>query len=316
MKKNFKDGGVPLKKKDYELFLSVSGVKQRYIDAAVDLLENGRRYNGESRQEREKHLSMLMLNKYIALLDNGAEADMVMEWWNSYKKIDTRIKGDFHVHTVFSDGADTVETMVREAARIGYKWIVLSDHSPVEGNPFRLDEDKFSRFMDEAEGVREKTGMTVYRAVEADISETGELMIPDRWRKQLDFVIASLHESISDYDDALKRIDSATKDPLVRIFAHPFFGLDKNYDRSYIDSLLRILNRNSTAVEFNLSPRFLMNNIELMKVPAVRETETVFSTDSHFVGNLYLMRFASLFMDNAGGAVTEKNLNLKEKIDL
>jgi len=39
------------------------------------------------------------------------------------------IKGDLHVHSTFSDGTDTVETMARKAKEMGYEWLVISDHA-------------------------------------------------------------------------------------------------------------------------------------------------------------------------------------------
>jgi len=33
------------------------------------------------------------------------------------------------VHSTFSDGTDTVETMARKAKEMGYEWLVISDHA-------------------------------------------------------------------------------------------------------------------------------------------------------------------------------------------
>src|SRR5437773_6728507 len=39
------------------------------------------------------------------------------------------LQGAFHVHTVASDGANTLEEMVGHAARMGLKYVGISDHS-------------------------------------------------------------------------------------------------------------------------------------------------------------------------------------------
>ena len=40
------------------------------------------------------------------------------------------IRGDLHVHTVMSDGHATMRELAREAKRLGYEYIGLTDHSP------------------------------------------------------------------------------------------------------------------------------------------------------------------------------------------
>src|SRR5699024_4341517 len=39
------------------------------------------------------------------------------------------IKGDLHMHTVYSDGAYSVRDMVEAARQKGYEYIVITDHS-------------------------------------------------------------------------------------------------------------------------------------------------------------------------------------------
>ena len=40
------------------------------------------------------------------------------------------IRGDLHMHSLWSDGRDTIETMVAECHAIGYEYIAITDHSP------------------------------------------------------------------------------------------------------------------------------------------------------------------------------------------
>src|ERR1700676_4527774 len=43
------------------------------------------------------------------------------------------LRGDFHMHTTASDGADTLEAMVAAAAARGYEYHAISDHSRGRG---------------------------------------------------------------------------------------------------------------------------------------------------------------------------------------
>ena len=305
---------------NYESFLKISGVGNSYLEYALNYLAEHilplKRgiYNGEERDKREKHLSLMMLNKFIKLMGEGEDAETLLNYWNTFRHIESRIRGDFHIHTIFSDGMNTVNEIISEAEKIGYSWIVFSDHSPVKGNNYRLDNDKFSRFIDAATAASFKTPLSVYKSIEADISPEGVLMFPDRWLKDLDFIIVSMHENITDYNKTLRRIETAVKEPEVKVFAHPFYGLDHNYNTDYLENLLDILEETDTAVEFNFAPQYVMRNFELLDKCRERTLKVVLSTDTHFLDNLYLMRFASAFSDLFHDNFAERNLNLHENL--
>src|SRR4051812_13491558 len=45
----------------------------------------------------------------------------------------TLLRGETHLHTLHSDGADTVADMLAACARAGYDFAVLTDHSTTSG---------------------------------------------------------------------------------------------------------------------------------------------------------------------------------------
>ena len=49
------------------------------------------------------------------------------------------IKGDFHVHTDWSDGRDSIEAMAKAAKALGYKYLGVADHSVGRGIAHGLD---------------------------------------------------------------------------------------------------------------------------------------------------------------------------------
>lgn len=302
---------------DYYQFLRLSGVEDVFIQKAIAfLLGNGLEsdksfYNGEYRMDRKKHLSMLMLNKYITVLRNKVESSSILEWWKSIKLIDKKIRGDLHVHTIYSDGTGDLDELVRYAEHIGYSWIGFSDHSPGKGNPFRITKTSFRERHRRISELRKTTRIDIHESLEADISSSGALMFPDSFRESLDFVIASLHEDIVDEEEALKRIEKALEDPLVIAFAHPYYGIRNHASETYMKNLLYIVKSKGKAIEFNLAPQFLLRNMELADLCRGMDIPAVFSTDSHFVSSLILMRFASLYYPKI---VNARILNLQNSI--
>ena len=39
------------------------------------------------------------------------------------------LRGDLHLHTNYSEGRDSLETMVKKAEAMGYEYIAVTDHS-------------------------------------------------------------------------------------------------------------------------------------------------------------------------------------------
>jgi len=51
------------------------------------------------------------------------------------------IRGDLQMHTVESDGKNTLKEMAAQAARLGYEYIAVTDHSSHIGVTQGLDEE-------------------------------------------------------------------------------------------------------------------------------------------------------------------------------
>ena len=303
---------------DLHQFLAISGVDLEYIERAVSYVSKDNSgslsgfCNGESKEDRVSHLSFLMMNKYLNLLENKDESLDILKWWNKVKAVNKSIKGDFHVHTIYSDGTGTLQEFVQLAKEIGYKWIGFSDHSPYLGNTLRLNTKKFKDRHSQILKMRENSDLYIYESIEADISSEGSLMFPDSWRGTLDFAIISLHEDITKYKIVLKRIEKALKDPLVVSFSHPYFGLKDGFSDSYIKELLQIVKSSGKAIEINLAPQFLLRNLQLTALCREMDIPVVFSSDSHFVKSLNLMKFASIYYP---GLIGNNILNLKDSVD-
>ncbi len=75
------------------------------------------------------------------------------------------LKGDLHLHTVFSDGYVWPSFRVYEANRDGLDFIALTDHIDYEGNPKELERD-YNKAFDLAVAAAEGTRLIVLRGGE------------------------------------------------------------------------------------------------------------------------------------------------------
>jgi len=134
-----------------------------------------------------------------------------------------RIQGFFHAHTVYTDGAGTVEEMVAAARGQGYRYIGLSDHSQSAFYVNGLKEDRIRAQWREIDDVQKRySDIHIFKGIEADILPDGSMDYPDALLAQFDFVIASVHSRFNlSEDEQTRRICRALSNRYVTMLGHP-----------------------------------------------------------------------------------------------
>ncbi|WP_434640692.1 DNA polymerase/3'-5' exonuclease PolX [Thermoanaerobacterium thermosaccharolyticum] len=132
------------------------------------------------------------------------------------------IKGVFHVHTIYSDGANTLSEMVNAARDRGYKIIGITDHSKSAFYANGLKEEDVLRQLDEIDELNHKyADIKILKGIESDILRDGSLDYDEDILKRFDFVIASVHSSFKmSKDDMTERIIKAIKNRYTKIIGH------------------------------------------------------------------------------------------------
>jgi DNA polymerase (family 10) len=133
------------------------------------------------------------------------------------------IQGFFHAHTVYTDGAGTVEEMVRAARERGYRYIGVSDHSQSAFYVNGLKEERIRDQWAEIDDVQKRySDIHVFKGIEADILPDGSMDYPDDLLAQFDFVIASVHSRFNlSEEDQTRRICRALSNRYVTMLGHP-----------------------------------------------------------------------------------------------
>ena len=133
------------------------------------------------------------------------------------------VKGDLHVHSVWSDGNHTIRELAEAAQALGYEYIAVCDHAWNSKIARGLDESAIAQRQKEIGQVnRELEGFMVLSGIECNIDPVGNLDIPDKILGDLDVVMASVH---SDLDmpsaEMTKRLIAALHNEQVDILGHP-----------------------------------------------------------------------------------------------
>ena len=133
------------------------------------------------------------------------------------------IRGTFHVHTAASDGRATLEEMVKTAENLHWEYVGITDHSKSSFQANGLDEEQLLKQFKQIQKLNNshKYKIHVFAGVECDILPNGKLDFSDDLLKQLDFVIASVHSSLSQNEKAMtKRLIRAIENPYTTMLGH------------------------------------------------------------------------------------------------
>jgi DNA polymerase (family 10) len=200
------------------------------------------------------------------------------------------IRGDLHCHTNASDGSHTIEAVVAAAAKRGYDYVAICDHSPSARVARGLDAAKLAAHVKNIRAVgRKHPSITVLAGSECDILPDGRLDYPDEVLAQLDLVIASVHSAFKQpRREMTRRIVSALANPHVTILAHPtgrVLGERAPYAVD-LDDVFRAAKRYGKAVEINAYPERLdLNDVNARRARDLGVPLAV-STDTHVLDDL------------------------------
>src|SRR5215208_3841515 len=131
------------------------------------------------------------------------------------------IRGDLHMHTVASDGRNTIEEMAESARERGYTYAAITDHSASHGFGDHVDPDELLRQVERVRAVELK-GFTLLAGTEVNVLTDGSLDYADEVLEQLDWVVPSVHTSFRmGAREMTERIVHALEHPLVDALGHP-----------------------------------------------------------------------------------------------
>jgi len=195
------------------------------------------------------------------------------------------VRGDLHVHTNYSDGRGTIETMAAAAISLGYEYLVFCDHSQslkvANGlSPARLEEK-----LEAVRAADEKYDeIHLLCGSEVDILKDGSLDYEDALLAELDFVVASIHTSFNVGEEAMtERVVRAMNNPYVRTIAHPT-GRILNRREPYavdVSRLIREAKATNTALELNAYPDRLDLSVPYVREAVEAGVSVTIDTDAH-----------------------------------
>lgn len=225
------------------------------------------------------------------------------------------IRGDLHAHTLWSDGQDTVEAVVRAARHLGYEYIAITDHSPHAATSRTLDEARLLEQRAEVDRLRRRfPDIAILQGIEVDIRPDGGLDLPDHALEPLDIVLASLHDPAGQNRDQLTaRYLKAIRHPLVDVITHPTSRLVGRRDGLDIDveAVFAAAVESATALEIDGAPAHLDMDGHLARKAIDAGALVAIDSDAHRASSLGLQMRLGIGTARRGRVTADRVLNAK-----
>jgi DNA polymerase (family 10) len=200
------------------------------------------------------------------------------------------VRGVFHNHTTYSDGAATLEEMALAAKALGFEYLGIGDHSQsltvARGMPPHVVRKQWAEI--DALNAR-LTGIRVLKGVECDILADGSLDYPDDLLAGFDYVVASVHTLFGMPEPEMTaRVCRALSHPRVTMLGHSTgrLLLRREGYRIDLDEVLKAAARHRKMIEINAQPTRLDLDWVYVKRAKAMGIPIVINPDAHSTGEL------------------------------
>lgn len=205
------------------------------------------------------------------------------------------IRGDFHMHTLASDGRNEIEQMVGAARGLGYEFLCITDHSESSVIANGQSPKRLAKQIEQIRRIGAKLkGITLLAGAEVDILADGSLDFDDKLLADLDYVVASIHSGMtSPREKVTMRTLKAMESPYVSCIGHPTGRLLGQREAMDLDiaAVIEQAAQTHTAMEINANPYRLDLKDLHCKMATEAGVKLAIGTDAHSTEGLGLMHF-------------------------
>ncbi len=284
--------------KAHNVALRQRALKMKYTlnEYSLAELEGGKPVAGKTEEEIYAKLKL----DYIPpeMRENLGEIDLAEKHALPTLITQEDIRGDVHMHTVETDGKNTIEEMAKAARARGYQYMAITDHSKNLAFANGLDDQRaIAHIARIREAGKKVDGITIFAGIEVDILADGDLDLSDDVLAQMDIVIASVH-SVFNQESAkmTDRLLKAISNPNTSLLGHPTGRMQLRRDAYPFDmhAILTAAAKHKVAMELNAYPdRLDLNDVHLRQAKQ-QGVKIVINTDSHHTSHMEKMRYGIL----------------------
>jgi DNA polymerase (family 10) len=213
----------------------------------------------------------------------------------------------------------TILEMAQAAQALGMQYIVITDHSFSLGIANGLTAERLQEQVEEIRqanaavsgAIKGQPGFRILHGTEMEIRVDGSLDFPDEVLAGLDFVIASLHVSLSQSrQDVTRRLLQAIENPHVDMIGHPTGRLlpERAGADLDMDEILAAAAQTGTILEINANPRRLDLRDSHVRLAVEKGIKLAINTDAHHADQ-FTLRHYGVATAQRGWATAEDVVN-------
>ena len=230
------------------------------------------------------------------------------------------LKGCFHNHTTASDGRNTLEEIAEESDQRGWEYLGIADHSKASFQANGLDEERLLKQIAAIKELNEsgKFRVHLFSGSEVDILSGGRLDFEDEVLEQLDYVVASVHNGLSQDEDTMtERLIRAIEHPAVTMIGH-LSGrllLRREASKMKVQKIIDAALANKTILELNANPMRLDMDWRHWRRAAERGLMCCINPDAHALHH-FDYQLAGVHAARKGWLTRENVLNTRPLVEI
>lgn len=222
------------------------------------------------------------------------------------------IKAIIHSHSNWSDGSYIIEEMAKACIEKRFEYMVISDHSKSAFYANGLTEERIREqhlYVDELN--KKISPFKIFKSIESDILNDGNLDYSDNILSTFDLVIASVHSNLKmNEEKAMMRLLRAIENPYTTILGHMTGRLLLSRPGYPVNhhKIIDACAANSVVIELNAHPRRLDIDWRWIKYALQKNVLISIDPDAHYLSGFDDIRYGTLAAQKAG-VTKEKNLS-------
>lgn len=219
------------------------------------------------------------------------------------------IKGIIHCHSQWSDGINTIEKLAAACIKSGKEFLVMSDHSKTANYANGLTEERLKEQHLLIDSLNKKLApFKIFKSIESDILNDGNLDYSDSIISTFDLVIASVHSNLKMSEEkAMVRLLKAIEKPFTTILGHMTGRLLLSRKGFPVDhkKIIDACAANNVVIEINAHPRRLDMRWQWIEYALSKNVLLSIDPDAHSISEFENIKYGVLVAQKA--MVTPKN---------
>ena len=267
-----------------------------------------------SKSKTEKEIFAQLNLQEVPPAMRESESAIIKAQQRSFPKLiqTADIKGLVHAHSNWSDGGHTIEEMATALIDLGFEYLVISDHSKAAFYANGLTEERIRQqhlYIDELN--KKLAPFRIFKSIECDILNDGEMDFPNSILSSFDLVIASIHSNLTMTEEkAMRRLMGAITNPHVTIMGHltgRLLAKRKGYPIDH-KAIIDACAAHNVVIEINASPKRLDMDWRWIEYALEKNLMLSINPDAHTIDEFRYIKYGVLTAQK-GGLTRERNLS-------